>query len=79
MHSFTQEDLLLYLYGDASKDQTIAIAKALETDWKLKEEYEGLVSSQHYLGKMSFSPRKASVDFILDYAAKPVLSDQETD
>ena len=79
MHSFKQEDLLLYMYGDTSNDQTAAIKQALETDWKFKEEYEKLVASQSSLGQISLSPRKEAIDFLLEYAARPVqeLSGQE--
>jgi len=80
MHSFKQEDLLLYMYGDTSNEQTAAIKQALDTDWKLKEEYEKLMASQNSLGHITFSPRKEAIDFILEYAAKPVqeLSGQES-
>lgn len=79
MHSFKQEELLLYMYGDTSNDQTAAIKQALETDWELNEEYKKLVASQSCLGQISFSPRKEAIDFILDYAARPIqeLSGQE--
>ncbi|MEN9569079.1 MAG: hypothetical protein RL172_310 [Bacteroidota bacterium] len=79
MHSFTQEDLLLYVYGDTSADQTAAIRQALEVDWKLKEEYDALVSVQQQLSEIQHTPRKKAIDFILAYAGKPVqeLSGQE--
>lgn len=67
------------MYGDTSNDQTAAIKQALETDWRLREEYEKLMASQNSLGQISLSPRKEAIDFILEYAARPIqeLSGQE--
>jgi hypothetical protein len=72
MHSFTQEDLIQYMYAETSNEKTISITQALNTDWKLKEEYELLTSAQKGLEKVSLSPRKKALDFILNYAGKPV-------
>ena len=52
--------------------KTTAIEKALNTDWKFREEYEALISAQKTLEKVSLSPRKKALDFILNYAGKPV-------
>jgi len=68
MHSFKQEDLLPYIYGETSKEQTKAISTALETDWSLREKYNELVAAQKSLEPVSLSPRKKAVDFILNYA-----------
>ena len=72
MHSFTQEDLVQYLYGETSIQKTAAIKVALETDWNLREQFEVLSSAHQSLEKIALSPRKKAIDFILDYANKPV-------
>ncbi len=68
MHSFKQEDLLPYIYGEASNEQQKAISLALATDWELREQYNELVAAQKGLESISLSPRKKAVDFILNYA-----------
>lgn len=70
MHSFKQEDLLLYMYAETSNEKTAAIKAALETDWKLREQYELLVAAQKSLEPVNLAPRKQSIDFILNYASK---------
>ncbi len=70
MHSITQEDLLQYLYSETSIDKTAAIKAALETDWNLREQYEVLTSAHQSLEKVTLSPRKKAIDFILNYAGK---------
>lgn len=72
MQSITQEDLLLYIYGEASNEQTAAIKAALETDWNLKEQYLELVSAKESLGPVNVSPRKKALDFVINYAGKQV-------
>ena len=72
MHSFTQEDLLQYLYKETSIEKTLAIWTALETDWSLREKLEVIISAQQRLEKLSLSPRKKVIDNILKYAEKSV-------
>lgn len=72
MHSFMQEDLLSYIYGESSNEQSNAIRAALETDWILKEKYQELVEAKNELTDLKLSPRKEALDFILNYASKTV-------
>ncbi|MDN3659062.1 hypothetical protein QWZ08_25685 [Ferruginibacter paludis] len=70
MHSFTPEDLIQYVYNETSTQKSAAIRGALETDWKLREKYEEIISAQQALEKVTFSPRKKAIDNILAYAEK---------
>ncbi len=72
MHSITQEELVQYMYGEASTEKTILIRSALQSDWNLKEQYEALVAAQQNLEKITLSPRKKAIDAILNYAHKHV-------
>lgn len=60
------------MYHETSPEKTTAIKGALNSDWKLREEYEVLTSAQKGLEKVSLSPRKKALDFIINYAGKPV-------
>jgi len=70
MIRFTTEDLVRYLYNETSEQKTAQIKAALQTDWNLKETYEKLVNSKRDLNEISFSPRKETVNKILQYASK---------
>lgn len=72
MQKFTEDDLLLYIYGDTAKETATAIEAALETDWSLQEKYKDLSASVKNLDIINFSPRSSSIDKILQYAGKPV-------
>ena len=70
MHSFTQEDLVQYMYKETSQEKTVAISAALQQDWNLNEQYKVLLSAQQGLGEVNVAPRKKALDFILNYAEK---------
>ena len=70
MHSFTQEDLLQYLYKETSREKTAAIKEALVEDWNLREQFNSLCSAQQNLEVIRLSPRKQTIDRILNYAEK---------
>ena len=74
MHSFTQEDLVQYLYHESSAEKSALLKAALETDWNLRETFEVISSAVKGLEKISLSPRKIAVDNILKYAKKSITA-----
>jgi hypothetical protein len=72
MQSITSEDLLLYLYGETSSQQSKTIATALQHDWDLKEKYDLLKGSMNQLDEVSYAPEQKTIDSILAYAHKSV-------
>lgn len=74
MQHFNHEDLVQFLYNETSPQKSQAIQKALETDWALKEEYQQLLATKNELeGLKSRSPRKETLDFILQYAEQATV------
>ena len=79
MYNFTQEDLLQYLYKETSPEKTAAINIALNSNWNLREQMETLSSSLQKLNSIKLtSPRKQTIDSILNYAERSlaVLSEE---
>ena len=72
MHSITQDDLLLYLYGETSPEKNIEIQNALEQDWNLNEIYSQLEKTKSELDGFEMSPSENSVNRILKYAETQV-------
>ena len=70
MHALTTEDLLLFIYGETTSEQSIIIKKALENDWKLQEEYKTLLAEIGQLDELNFSPSNKVIDSILEYSKK---------
>ena len=72
MHKFTPEDLVQYLYNEASPEKSTAIKAALETDWSLREMYDVIVSAQKRLEAFELSPREEAVNKIMDHAKNAI-------
>ena len=70
MHTLTTEDLLLFIYGEATPEQSITIQSALEKDWKLNEEYQSLLKEINQLKEIQISPSQKTLDNILEYSKK---------
>ena len=72
MHSFTPDDLLLYLYKETTEEMTVAIEAALDTDWALREALNDLKASIGNLKSENFAPRPQTIEKILQYAERSV-------
>jgi hypothetical protein len=72
MRKIIEEDLMQFLYNETSTQKTAQIQSALESDWKLKEKYDLLVSDLNGLEKISLSPSPNIINNILSYAEKAV-------
>ena len=70
MHSYSPEDLLLYLYKETSPEMTAGIEEALKKDWTLREKLAVLKTSMERLKKITIAPRTEVVLNILKYAGK---------
>ena len=76
MPNFTTEDLIQYVYQETSNEKSLAIKKALEENWELKEKLDALKDSLKGLDEIVESPRPQSVNAILNYARKTAPIEQ---
>ncbi|HET9055433.1 MAG TPA: hypothetical protein VFN30_01170 [Chitinophagaceae bacterium] len=74
MNNFTPEDLLLYLYNEASLEEKTAIEVQLQKDWTLREKLNVLKASIRHLGEISYSPRTEVVLNVLRYSNTAVTT-----
>jgi hypothetical protein len=69
MQKFSQEQLMQYLYGEASPILTLAIDTAMKDDVDLQKEIQMLQRTIKQLNKLEKqSPSQKSIDAILSYA-----------
>jgi hypothetical protein len=68
MNHITTEDMIRFLYNEMTPEETRLVNEALATDWTLKEKYEMLKASKNDLDSIHLSPRKSSINSILQYA-----------
>ncbi|HEU4575082.1 MAG TPA: hypothetical protein VFS36_08760 [Chitinophagaceae bacterium] len=77
MTNFTPEDLLLYLYKEASPEMDNAIEAALKKDWTLREKLNVLKTSRERLDKITEAPRTEVILSILNYAREKLAEKVE--
>lgn len=69
MTLFTQEDLLLYVYDEASPTLKVAIESTMLQDWSLRERLELLQESMNQLDSTPLeAPRMEAIMNVLNYA-----------
>jgi hypothetical protein len=69
MQKFSQEQLMQYLYGEASPILQLAINNAIKEDADLQKEIKTLQRTIKQLDKLEKqSPSQKSIDAILNYA-----------
>jgi hypothetical protein len=68
MHTYSPEDLILFLYKETDAVTTAAIELALESDWTLREKLSVLKISMERLDSIAVSPRTEVILNILKYA-----------
>jgi hypothetical protein len=75
---FTPEELIQYLYKEASPEKTAAIDASLLEDWTLREKLEVLKASSKGLDQVKLeSPRPQVILNILNYARESAIESVE--
>ena len=66
--TFTQDDLIRYLYRETTERETREIDKALICDSELQKQYKELVTMKSQLDELRMEPSDRSINGILNYA-----------
>ena len=66
--TFTQDDIIRYVYGDISKSKSREIEKALICDAQLQEMYKDLLVIKRSLDESIRTPSNKVINNILDYS-----------
>jgi hypothetical protein len=74
MNHFTTEDMIRFLYNEMTPEETLLVNEALASDWKLKEKFEMLKASKNDLDSIHFTPRKSSINSIMQYAEQAAVN-----
>ncbi len=67
MAEVSTEELISHLYNEVSATRRDAIHKALQVDAELMETHQGLSETMQELSNVAYSPRKESIERILQY------------
>lgn len=68
VHTYTENDLLLYLYGDLNEEDRKSLERALSTDNSLRCSLEQLQAGKTALDQFELEPSPTSVEIILEYS-----------
>ena len=66
--TFTQSDLIRFIYLETTEEETHEINRALPSDPELQRQYRELMLSKNSLDKARLEPSAKSVENILQYA-----------
>lgn len=68
--TFTNNDLVKYIYKETSLADTLAIQEALLVDGDLFESYQNLMEGYIELPKATFAPTTSALQNILNYSSR---------
>lgn len=80
MRKFSQQQLMQFLYGEASPILQMAIDKALQNDSELQKEIKLLRRTQKQLDELKkkpLNPSKKVIDAIMEYAKQTAPAKKE--
>ena len=66
--TFTQNDLIRYLYHETSAKETKEINKALICDLELQKQFKDLLATKSQLDSVRLQPASSTIQNILSYA-----------
>jgi hypothetical protein len=62
--SFTQEDLIRFIYGEVSADEHIAIFEAIDTNPEIRAEYDKIQEVLKGLDSIELSPSDTTIQIL---------------
>lgn len=68
IQTFTQDDLIRYLYHETTEKENREIDKALISDHELQKQYKELVDMKNQLDAVRIEPTEKCISHILNYA-----------
>ncbi|MEZ4946839.1 MAG: hypothetical protein R2804_14980 [Cyclobacteriaceae bacterium] len=66
--TFTQDDLIRYIYHETTEKETREIDRALICDSELQKQYKELVTTKKQLDTIRMEPSERTINGILNYA-----------
>jgi hypothetical protein len=67
-HNYTENHIIQFIYKECDLFEKLEMEFAMDEDSTLMESYESLMKGYKSLPKVTFSPKKSSIDAILAYS-----------
>jgi hypothetical protein len=71
--TFTNNDLVKFIYKETSAKETLEIQDALAGDFALFDSYQGLMNAYMELPKVTFAPSAAALQNVLNYSSEKTV------
>ncbi len=71
-HDYTENNIIRFIYKECDLFEKLEMEFAMEDDSTLLESYHELMNGYTSLPKVTFSPKKSSLDAILAYSGKAI-------
>lgn len=68
-HTYTQNHLIRFYYKECDLFERLEMEFAMDDDSTLMQDYHDVRTNLNELPKVTFSPRKSTIDAILAYSA----------
>ena len=72
-HNYTPELLIKYVYGETDIADRLELEYALENNAPLRAQYLDILNSYRNVPKVAFSPKKSTLENILNYSKSTSL------
>jgi hypothetical protein len=69
-HSYTENKLVQFIYGECDLLETLEIEDAIENNTFMKESYLSILDAYRMLPRVKFSPSGKTIESILAYSKK---------
>jgi len=66
--TFTEDDLIRFIYGETLEKENILIKEELVTNFRLREKYIEMISLLNDLDRVQRAPSNVVIQNIMDYA-----------
>jgi hypothetical protein len=66
--SYTQDDLILFIYNELTEKEKFSVQKALDSDPELFKAYHMLLQVVGSLDTLNYEPHPSSVEIILEHS-----------
>jgi len=72
-HNYTPELLIKYIYGETDIADKLELEYALENNAQMRAQYLDILNSYKNVPKVAFSPKRSTIDNILNYSKSTSL------
>ena len=68
MKTFTQDDLVRFVYNETSSEESMKIKKAILENLDLAKAYQGMLTAKEELEQGKLEPSNSSINIIMEYS-----------